>query len=209
LLDALALRGSVLFDRRPGASFPPAPAFDRYWSAVTSQGPFTGGYRYCDVKFLASIPSIPEFGGYEGWIENYQKPWASELALTPREDLLPDMTCLKPARAPLLRKLVSAALKGRGFTLETTRGAEQKYVGAAGDKVRVDFGSRVGQICYSVSAARSDIRIVMMSYESLWSQPGGWDYLTEENAARAASLLPELVEYLIGLTERAAGLTPR
>jgi hypothetical protein len=203
LLDALALRGSVLFDLRAGAAFPPAPAFDRYWSAVTSQGPFTGGYRYCDVKFLTSVPKVPEFGGYEGWIENYQKPWASQLALTPREDLLPDMTCLKPAKAPLLRKLVNAALKGCGFTLEASRGAEQKYVSSAGDKVRVDFGSRMGQVCYSVSAARGSTRIVMMSYESLWSQPGGWDYITEENAARVIGLLPELVDYLIGLTERA------
>ena len=61
----------------------------------------------------------------------------------------------------------------------------------------------MGQVCYSVSAARGNTRIVMMSYESLWSQPGGWDYVTEENAARVISILPELVEYLIGLTERA------
>ena len=73
LLDALALRGSVLFDLRAGAAFPPAPAFDRYWSAVTSH----------------------------------------------------------------------------------------------------------------------------------WSEPGGWDYITEENAARVIGLLPELVDYLIGLTEQA------
>lgn len=202
LLDALALRGSVLFNLRPGVSFPPAPAFERYWSTVRSQGPFCGGCRYCDVKFLASVPKVPEFGSYEGWIEKYQKPWASPLALTPRADLLPDMTCLKPAKAPLLRKLVSKELTQRGLTLETRQGPEQKYVNSAGDKVRVDFGSRMGQICYAVSAARGDVRIVMMSYESLWGLPGGWDYLTEENAARSVALLPGLVQYLIELTER-------
>ena len=42
----------------------------------------------------------------------------------------------------------------------------------------------------------------MLSYESLWSQPGGWDYLSEENAARSIDILPELVEYLIQLPER-------
>lgn len=117
------------------------------------------------------------------------------------------MTCLKPAKAPLLRKLVNAALKGCGFTLDASRGAEQKYVSSAGDKVRVDFGSRMGQVCYSVSTARGNTRIVVMSYESLWSQPGGWDYLTEENAARTVGHLPDLVDHLVGLTERAAGLT--
>ena len=43
----------------------------------------------------------------------------------------------------------------------------------------------------------------IVEYESLWSQPGGWDYVTEENAAHVIALLPELVEYLIGLKERA------
>jgi len=205
LLDALALRASVLFDLRSGTTFPPAPAFDRYWKAITTQGPFTGGYRYCDIKFLASIPNVPEFGGYERWIEMYQKPWVSQLAMTPREDLLPSLACLKPAKTSMLRKLVRSALKTCGFAPEVTKGAEQKYVSSSGDTVRVDFGSRVGQICYGVSAARGDIRMIKMSFESLWSQPGGWDYLTEENAARAVEFLPDFVQYLIGLTNRIAG----
>jgi hypothetical protein len=47
----------------------------------------------------------------------------------------------------------------------------------------------------------------MLSYESLWSQPGGWDYLSEENAARSIDFLPEVVEYLIQLPERITGRT--
>ena len=101
LLDALAQRAAILFNLKPGAFFPQSAAFDRYWKAVTSQGPFTG--------------------------------------------------------------------------------------------------------CYRVSTVRGDIRIAMMSFESLWSQPGGWDYLTEENASRSIELLPELVDHLILLTERIAG----
>src|SRR5689334_9177116 len=52
LLNALAARAAVLI--RPGmaAGFPPAPAFDRYWSTIHSPGPYGGGFRYCDVKFL-------------------------------------------------------------------------------------------------------------------------------------------------------------
>jgi hypothetical protein len=129
------------------------------------------------------------------------------MALTPREDLLPDLALLKPAKPALLRKLAGKALQQRGFTLEVSRGAEQKYVNGVGDKVRIDYGSRMGQLCYSVSAVRGSTRLVMASFESLWSQPGGWDYLTEENAERSVTLLPELVEYLIGLTERVRDLT--
>ncbi len=209
LLDALALRGAIQFLPGHGGSMPSAPAFDRYWAAITSQGPFVGGYRYCDVKFLSMVPKVEEFGGYEGWINNYQKPWVSERALQPRKDLLPDLDCLKPAKAPLLRKLLTAAFGQLGFTSERRAGGEQKYVGPSGVAVAVDFGSYLGQVCYGVSITCGQIKVVRVSYESLWSQPGGWDYLTEENAQRSIELLPELVEYLTGLTERVNGLTKR
>ena len=209
LLDALALRGSVMINPNPAASYPSAPAFEHYWKTVTSQGPFSGGYRYCDIKSLAAIPTTPEFGSYEGWIEKYQRPRVSERALRPREDLLPTMNCLVAAKAPALRKLVKATLQGCGFTAEVAKGAEHKYVNSSGATVRVDFGSRMGQLCYHVSAACADSRIVMLSFESLWSQPGGWDYLTEENAARSVHFLPELLEYLIQLPERINGRIKR
>jgi hypothetical protein len=118
LLDALALRGSVVIRPSSAVNYPSAPAFDRYWQAVTSPGPFTGGYRYCDIKSLAAIPKIPEFGSYETWIEKCQRPGVSEKALQPREDLLPNMNCLAPAKASALRKLVRAALQGRGFAAD-------------------------------------------------------------------------------------------
>jgi hypothetical protein len=206
LLDALASRASVLFNLSLGASFPSAPAFDRYYNAVTSQGPFTGGFRYCDIKFLASVPKIREFGSYEGWVEKHQKPWVSELALTPREDLLPDMSCLKPAKTRITRKLVREALENNGFKGESSRGAEHSFVSPKGDLLRIDFGSYMGQLCYGVSSKRGETRIMRMSYESLWSQPGGWDYVTEENVRRVVTLLPELANDLIRLTERIGSL---
>jgi hypothetical protein len=202
LLDALALRGSVMINPTPAAVFPPAPAFDRYWQTVTSQGAFIGGFRYCNIKFLASVPKLAEFGSYERWIEQCQRPWVSERALQPRADLLPDLHHLKPAKAPQLRKLVRAAFQARGFSPEVRKGAEQKYVNSAGAAVCVDFGSYMGQLRYSVSAVCGENRIMMLSFESLWGQPGGWDYLSEENAARSVDFLPELVEYLIQLPER-------
>lgn len=38
LLDALAARAAVLIHPGPASCFPPAPAFDRYWSTVNSRG---------------------------------------------------------------------------------------------------------------------------------------------------------------------------
>jgi hypothetical protein len=202
LLGALALRGSVLVNPNPALLPPTAPAFDRYWKTVTSQGAFSGGYRYCDVKSLAAIPRMAEFGSYERWIEKTQRPWVSQRALQPREDLLPTVECLTPAPGPALRKLVRTALRARGFTAEVAKGSEHRYVSASGAVIRVDFGSYLGQLVYKVSAVCGEARIVGLSYEALWSQPGGWDYLTDENAARSVDHLAESVEYMIRLPER-------
>ena len=199
LLDALAVRAAIRLQPGTASGFPPAPAWDRYWSTVNSRGPFSGGFRYSDVKFLAMVPKIKEFGGYEGWIEKTQRSWISALALQAREDLLPDLGCLVPAKAPDLRKLVKSTLLARGFTAVATKGAEHEYVHPSGLPVHVGFGSRMGQLYYWVGDLRSH---GALSYELLWGQPGGWDYLTEENAARSIELLPELIESLTRLFER-------
>jgi hypothetical protein len=68
-----------------------------------------------------------------------------------------------------------------------------------GSEQSSDFGSRMGQVCYSVGDIRSH---GTLSYELLWGQPGGWDYLTEENAARSVNLLPELIDELARLLQR-------
>ena len=61
----------------------------------------------------------------------------------------------------------------------------------------VDFGSRTGQLCYWVGNVHEPL-----SYELLWGQPGGWDYLTEEKAARSIELLPELIDEMARLLRR-------
>jgi hypothetical protein len=80
-----------------------------------------------------------------------------------------------------------------------TKGAEHEYVHPSGLPVQVDFGSRMGQLCYWIGDVRSH---GALSYELLWGQPGGWDYLTEENAARSVNLLPELIDELARLLQR-------
>jgi hypothetical protein len=203
LLDALALRGETLFFPGRDRTFPSAPAFDRYWKAATTPGPFWGGFRYTDVKMLSALAKCPEEEGLGMVRQN-----ASGLALQPRPDLLPDMSQLRPAKAPLLRKLVDAALKRSGFARDkgATRG-ELKYDAPSGASIRLDFGSYMGQLCYTVTTPAAPVRVARLSYEMLWGQPGGWDYLTEDNAERAIELLPELIGCVVDLAEQMNGRT--
>jgi hypothetical protein len=201
LLDALALRAETHFFAIQDRVFPRLPAFDCYWQAITSLGPFFGGYRYTGVKMMNSVAKCKEEGGLEGFMKN-----SSGLALQPRPDLLPDLRYLIPAKAPLLRKLLDAALKRHGFVRDKgVRGGQLKYNGPSGATFWPDFGSRMGQLCYGVSIRRDGIKVVRVSYELLWGQPGGWDYLTEENAERSINLLPELVGDVIHLAEEVQG----
>jgi hypothetical protein len=135
---------------------------------------------------------------------------SSGLALQPRPDLLPDLRYLTPAKAPLLRKLLDATFKRHGFARDKGgRGGQLKYNGRSGATVWPDFGSYMGQLCYGVSIRCDNVNVVRLSYEQLWGQPGGWDYLTEENAERSIDLLPELVGCMIHLTEEVQGRTRR
>ena len=84
------------------------------------------------------------------------------------------------------------------------------YPGVVGNTrvgVDVDFGSRMGQVCYTVRVLNSDGTLKFACIdEYLWGAPGGWDYLTEENAPRCIDFLAEHVVYLVGLIERVSAL---
>ena len=205
LLDALALRAETSFFPGRDRVFPRPPAFDRYWQAITSLGPFFGGYRYTAVKMMNSVAKCKEEGGLEGFMKN-----SSGLALQPRPDLLPDLRYLIPAKAPLLRKLVDAALKRHGFVRDKAfPDGQRKYDGPSGATFWPDFGSRMGQLCYWVNIRGDGFNLVHLGYEGLWGQPGGWDYLTEENAERSINLLPELVARVIHLANEVQGCISR
>jgi len=94
----------------------------------------------------------------------------------PRPDLLPDPSNFIPAKAPLLKKLV--------------RSNEHIFSIYA---VEFDFRSRLTQLRYGVPCGGP----IAIAYEQIWGVPSGWDYLTEENAARSIDLLPELVESMV------------
>jgi hypothetical protein len=70
--------------------------------------------------------------------------------------------------------------------------------------VWLDFGSQLGQLRYGVTVDNPahSIRIVRVSYESLWLHHLGWDYLTEENAGRSIDLLAEQVAHIARLADR-------
>lgn len=205
-LDALASRAEAALT---GSHAPSPPAFAAFWTATTTQSPFTGGFRYCDVKAIASVSKLPQFGGMEGWAK--QTVPAGGLAVQPREDLVPsgNLELLVPAKAPLLKKLVDSALKAAGYTKQKTpsAGGDTRYMNDSGVEVRLDFASRfMGQLQYRVFTAADGTGPRGWNLEeTFWSQPGGWDYLTEENAPRCVALLPEVVAKLVGLAQR---LTP-
>lgn len=202
LLDALALRGETHFFPGRDKRFPSAPAFDGYWEAITSYGPFFGGYRYTAVKMMSAMAKCGERGGLPGIAAN-----AFGLALEPRSDFLPDVNDIRPAPASLLRKLVDAAVNRHGFARDrASKRGELKYDSPSGASVRFDFGSYLGQLSYAISVARDHARLLRVSHELLWGQPGGWDYLTEANAEQAIARLPEMIETVARLIDQTNGI---
>jgi hypothetical protein len=178
------------------------PAWARFRGGRNQPG-YKGGYRYTDVKFLSMVPKIPELGGIEGWLKNF-----SGLALQPRQDLLPALDCLEPIKAAALRKLLSDGAFVKLFPeKKNLGGGNWHYTGSMeGSKITVwiDFNSRLAQLVYGVSVMNVEhtIKVFRLSYERLWDANLGWDYLTEENAARSIDLLMELIIYLADLAGR-------
>jgi hypothetical protein len=219
LLDGLTRFGSdVLFPNEGPvgqarvAEMNAHPGFGRYYQALHTSSEFRTGLRYTDVKMLVSMSKCTEIqdaGGLEGFYKNLG---ASDLAMKPRPDLLPDKNNIRPAKSPLLRKLVDAVLKPLLPEKEKQGGGSFLYSGPLGSgvvSVWLDFGSSfMGQLRYGVSVTNTPhtIRVRRLSYESLWCQHGGWDYLTEENAERTIALLPELIRQVAKLADRINGV---
>jgi hypothetical protein len=214
LLDGLARWGALgFFPTKDGPHVVAElekqyPAFARFRAARNRMG-YKGGTRYTPVKMLSKDPAMHEIGHYH---EDYRKH-CSPLAFQPRTDLLPDLTCLKPAKAQVLRKLVDAAL-AKLFSPEKEKrpGSECHYNGSLGGntiKVSVDFGSSLNQLLYAVRVTNpaDTIKLPGSSYERLWDANLGWDYLTEENAARSIDFLAEQVEHVVKLADRINGRT--
>lgn len=217
LLDAMARAGAMQF-------FPPVqiaaeyeqirtgdPAYARLLGALLSPA-FGYGLRYCDIKMARMMLNDQQS------VDEMKKTRAG-LDFTPRDDppveLIsdPDLRHAHPARAPLLRKLVKEALANL-LSAKPTRlpGGEMKFSGSLQNlplTVSIDFGSRMAQLRYGVSApvVGKDLRAFNLTYEVLWSASTGWDYLTEENAAASIDLLCDHLRFIARLLEEIAALS--
>ncbi len=198
LIDALV---RTQLGEEPG--YAPQLEIEQMRNVFGRPGPFVGGWRYTDIRFLHKMPGIAEFGGVDNWLRHY-----SGLALLPRRDLLPDTANFTPARAPLLRKLVGAVLKSMGFNGSRSSG-EMRYVSSDGSIFGCDFGARMGQLRWQCSrgeplAEQAKLGYRASAYETIWHLRSDWDYLTEENAERCVALLPILIERKSALEDRLA-----
>jgi hypothetical protein len=215
LLDALAESAAAAFAlRRPAAiaqrqleMLPVAPPLAQMLEARNRPGG-KGGTRYTDVKMLCGDPSLREPSYYHSsWRENL-----TALHFQPRPDLLPDLDHLKAAKAPLVRKLVNAALtQSLHLRKEKLPGGVSKCTGRYGEyeiTVRVDFGGMLSQLGYTVTLkdpGDQSLVFVQLDYELLWGTGGRWDYLTEENAPRSIAFFAEQIAYLVNLAGRLNG----
>jgi hypothetical protein len=214
LLDGLARFGSDVFFPREAiagqarvAEMEAHPGFGPFYKSMSSSPEFRTGLRYTDVKMLVAMSKCKEVqdeGGIEAFYNNRA---TSDLAMQLRSDLVADKNDIRPAKSPLLRKLVDAVLKPLLPEKEKQGGGNFLYSGPLGSGVTnvwMDFGSIMGQLRYGVSVTNTPHTIPMrlLPFETLWFQHGGWDYLTQDNAERAIALLPELIEYLVRLADR-------
>jgi hypothetical protein len=211
LLDALADSAAVAFGPRFPQMPPVAPALAQMCAARDRPGA-KGGTRYMDVKMLCADPSARQPGAYHSSWREHLTP----LHFQPRPDLLPALDHLKAAKAPLVRKLVNAALtQSLGLRKEKLPGGVSKCTGRCGAceiTVMVDFGGMLSQLGYTVtlkSPGDQSLIFVQLCYEHLWGTGGRWDYLTEENAPRCIAFFAEQIAYLANLGERVNGRTRR
>ncbi len=216
LLDALARFGARMFSPRDdsGREYKELfdlPAYAKYEQA--RQGPAARcGTRYIPVKSMDSYMCDPN-----NFLEIRSE--LTPLNFQPRRDLVPDPDGLKAAKAPQLRKLVDESFRRllapdkKKVEKEKQGGGACVYPGVVGNsrvRVSVDFGSRMGQVCYHVGVVNSTGKLQFPCiYEYLWGDAGGWDYLTEENAPRCIDFLAEQMVYLVRLIEQVNAMAGR
>jgi hypothetical protein len=191
----------------PSPAIPQAgPALARMCAAREHPGA-KGGTRYMDMKMLCADRSLHDPAQYhESWRQHL-----TALHFQPRPDLVPAPSDMKAAKAPLVRKLVNAAITDSlGLKKEKIPGGVMKYTGRCGDNeliVRVDFGGMMSQLGYTLTMknAAGQFLVVQLCYERLWGTSGRWDYMTEENAPRSCAFFAEQIAYLAKLAEKVHG----
>ena len=179
------------------------PALLRYRAAMQS-APFSMGLRYQGLRMAKAMLS-------DRMTVEMMAQTRATLDFTPRDDppaVLtpdPDYTHLKPAKAPLLRKLIDNAFKELfAGGKQKLPGGETGYTGVfqgTNITVWIDFAGMGLQLRYGVSIPdeTKTVFVSRVSYEDLWAAGPGWDYLTEENAGASIRLLCDLVVQMVQL----------
>ena len=218
LLDALARLGALQFFPAPLIAKAHEqlrttdPALIRLHDGLRSQA-FAYGLRYLDVRMARAAVRDPESMAHMARTR-------AALDFEPRDDL-PELLVgstqlhdIQTIKAPQLRKLLnSMLLKRLGAKPQKRIGGELIYEGMIGDialRVSIIFSNLYAQIHYGVGWSVGERGLLTQrlgfGYESLWGASAGWDYLTEENAARSIDLLDELLLRLARLFERILAL---
>ena len=218
LLDALARLGALQFFPAPLIAKAHEqlrttdPALIRLHDGLRSQA-FAYGLRYLDVRMARAAVRDPESMAHMARTR-------AALDFEPRDDL-PELLVgstqlhdIQTIKAPQLRKLLnSMLLKRLGAKPQKRIGGELIYEGIIGDialRVSIIFSNLYAQIHYGVGWSVGERGLLTQrlgfGYESLWGANTGWDYLTEENAARSIDLLDELLLRLARLFERILAL---
>ena len=185
----------------------------RFYHGMQS-GAFAYGLRYLDVRMARAAVRDPES------MAQMTRTRAA-LDFQPRDDL-PELLVgstplrdIQTVRAPQLRKLLNPMLLKRlGAKPQKRLGGELVYEGMIGDiplRVSIIFSNLYAQMHYAVtwSIRERDLLAQRFNYEIMWGANTGWDYLTEENAARSIDLLDQLLLRLAALFERVLALPAR
>lgn len=186
------------------------PAILRFHDAMRSQ-PFSYGLRYLDVRMARAMLRDPESRAMMAQTR-------AALDFEPRDDLPEPLVGSTPLldietiRAPQLRKLLNPMLLKRLGAKPQKRFGELVYEGVIGDiplRVSIIFSNLYAQMHYAVtwSGREQGLFAQRATYEVFWGTNVGWNYLTEENAARSIELLDELLLRLAQLFERVRDLS--
>jgi hypothetical protein len=174
----------------------------RFYRGMQS-GDFAYGLRYLDVRMARAAVRDPETMAHMARTR-------AALDFQPRDDL-PELLVgstplrdIQTVRAPQLRKLLNPMLLKRlGAKPQKRLGGELVYEGMIGDiplRVSIIFSNIYAQMHYAVtwSVRERALLAQRFNYEIMWGSNTGWDYLTEENAARSIDLLDQLLLRLAG-----------
>ncbi len=212
-IDALNLFPSPAARERVMALVTTNPALVRYRQAMQS-APFTMGLRYVGLRMMKSMFA-------DRMSMQMMARTRATLDFVPRDDLPaalvpdPDPAHLKPAKAPLLRKLINEAFPKLFATGKQKRpGGETEYIGAlegTNIKVSIHFIARGLQLRYGVKIPDETRTIFVwgLAHEDLWAAGPGWDYLTEENAEPSIRLLCENIAQIVSLRNRVFDMLQR